>query len=245
MIVCFSERSGGVSAAPWHGLNLAAHVGDVPERVDENRSRLLAALGIGGLRERLVTAEQVHGASADIVEEIDAGRGAWAAGGRPSLERCDALVTSAPDIPLLMCFADCVPVVLVAPGPVVACVHVGWRGALAGVLDAALAGVLRLCGAAADSVSAYVGAHIGPCHYEVGAEVMSRFVGRFGAGVRAGSGLDLGAVVETVLVRAGVDPDRIARLGACTAESTDRFFSHRAEGGLTGRHGALVCLAGR
>lgn len=242
--MCFTERAGGVSGAPWRGLNLAAHVGDVPERVDENRSRLLAALGIGGLRGRLVTAEQVHGTRVAVIDEADAGRGAWASAGRAPVERCDALVTRVPDIPLMLCFADCVPVVLVAPGPVVACVHAGWRGALAGVVEAAVAALLEQGAADARNVRAYIGAHIGPCHYEVGDDITARFVARYGSGVRAGRGLDLGAAVESALVGSGIERDLIARLTICTAEAGDRFFSYRAEGGRTGRHGALVCITG-
>ncbi len=61
VVIAFSERGGGVSDGPFAGLNLAAHVGDDARAVDANRTLLLDALGIGGLRERLVCAEQVHG----------------------------------------------------------------------------------------------------------------------------------------------------------------------------------------
>jgi copper oxidase (laccase) domain-containing protein len=72
---------------------------------------------------------------------------------------------------------------------------------------------------------------------------MSQFVNTFDTVARAESGgLDLGAAVTVSLRSAGVDPCNIAGLGVCTAETTDRFFSYRAEAGLTGRHGALACI---
>jgi len=72
---------------------------------------------------------------------------------------------------------------------------------------------------------------------------MSQFVNSFGTFARAESGgLDLDAVVTASLDRAGVTPCNIARLGSCTAETTDRFYSYRAEGGNTGRHSALACI---
>lgn len=241
--LAFSERTGGVSPHPYSSLNLAAHVGDDPAYVDENRRRLLESLGIGHLIGRLVTAEQVHGERIHIVCAADAGAGARAADGAAPVTATDALITSEPDTPLMLLFADCVPVVLVAPGPVVAVVHAGWRGALAGLPGATASRLSAEAGCDMARIKAYVGAHIGACHYEVGYEILSQFVNRFGTVARAESGgLDLGAVVTRNLTDAGVPSCSIALLGMCTADQTDRFFSYRAEGGLTGRHAALVCI---
>ncbi len=117
IVVAFSERTGGLSSFPYASLNLAAHVGDRPRDVDENRARLLAALGLAPLRERLVTGEQVHGAHMALVDDSDAGRGAWAHGSRPPVEGADGLLTCEHDLPLMLHFADCVPIVLVAAAP--------------------------------------------------------------------------------------------------------------------------------
>ena len=143
----------------------------------------------------------------------------------------------------MLCFADCVPLVLVAPGPAVGVVHAGWRGALASLPGTAVEALAGFAGCSATDVTAYVGAHIGACHYEVDATLVSQFVSAFGTFARAESGcLDLAAVVSASLQSAGVAPCNIARLGTCTAEATDRFFSYRAEGGLTGRHSALAFI---
>ena len=243
VVVAFTERSGGCSDGPFESLNLAGHVGDAPESVDENRARLLDALGVGGSRDLLTMAEQVHGAAIAVIHVRDAGAGAWTTRGRPPVSVTDALVTGVAGLPLALCFADCVPIVLVAPGPFVSVVHAGWRGALASLPGTA---ALRLCSeanCAPAELVAYIGPHIRACHYEVSPEIMSQFVYTFGTFARAFSGgLDLDAVVSASLDRAGVAPCNIARLGVCTAEATDRFFSYRAEGCLTGRHGALVCI---
>ena len=243
VVVAFSERAGGVSQPPFASLNLAAHVGDSPEAVDENRSRLLQALDLSEMRGSLVTAEQVHGEAISIVGVGERGRGAYAMRGKRSLPATDALITRVPSVPLLLCFADCVPVVLVAPGPVVAVVHAGWRGALASLPGNAVERLASMSGVEAGRIVAYVGPHIRACHYKVDDQVMSQFVNTFGTLARADSGgLDLEATVTASLTDAGVLKCSIARLGTCTAEATDRFFSFRAERGRTGRHSALACI---
>lgn len=243
VVVVFSERTGGVSDGVWHSLNLAAHVGDDSAAVDANRGVLLDALGLNEARDRLTVAEQVHGDRIYRVAEAEAGRGAFATGGEPPVRSTDALLTSLPRVPLLLCFADCVPVILVAPGPAVCAVHAGWRGCAAKIASQGVLALAEEARCEPSEVRAYVGAHIGPCHYEVDARTLSHFVNTFGTVARAESGgLDLGAVVTTDLTDAGVDSCNIARLGICTAEATDRFYSYRAEGGVTGRHGALVCI---
>lgn len=246
IIVAFSERTGGRSAPPFESLNLAAHVGDVPSCVDDNRAILMSVLDIERLRDRLTVPEQVHGLVVREVAGAMAGMGAFARPCTPPpVPATDALFTVQAGIPLMLCFADCVPVVLVATGPVrgVAVVHAGWRGAL-GRLPAQAARKLALaCGCEMSQILAYIGPHIGACHYEVGPEVLSQFTGAFGSIAAAQGRLDLGVVVSESLNGVGVLFSSQVRLGACTAERTDSFYSYRADG-LTGRHGALACILG-
>jgi polyphenol oxidase len=122
-------------------------------------------------------------------------------------------------------------------------VHAGWRGALASLPGKTASQVAREASCDTAHVRAYVGAHVRACHYEVGDALMSQFVNAFGTFARAESGgLDLESVVSASLERAGVTRCNIARLGTCSAEATDRFFSYRGEGGVTGRHAALACI---
>ena len=243
VVVAFSERSGGVSKPPFESLNFAGHVGDDLAAVDENRSIFLDALDIGDLRERLTMGRSAQADGIAIVGEAEVGSGAFVREGRPAVDGVDCLITSLRRVPLLQSYADCVPIVLVAPGPAVAFVHAGWRGALASLPGKAVGRLTQAATCDPAEIRAYVGAHIRDCHYEVDEQLMSQFVNTFGTFARAESGgLDLDAVVSASLKRAGVTRCNIARLGMCTAETTDRFFSHRAEGGLTGRHAALVCI---
>ena len=244
--VAFTERRGGVSEPPFDSLDLAAHVGDDPADVDENRRRVLAALGLEQARERLALAEQVHGLRIASVEQPLVGSGAFAGASPGPVPETDALITSVVGVPLLLCFADCVPVILVAPGPVVAVVHAGWRGALGKIVGDAACALASQAAVDTASLLAYIGPHIGACHYEVGSDIMSQFCNTFGTVARARTGgLDLGAVVHKSLVDAGVTTWRITSLGVCTAEATESFFSYRAEHSITGRHGALACIVGR
>lgn len=246
IVVAFTERGGGMSQPPYASLDLAAHVGDDPACVDGNRTRLLGALGLGRLRDRLTVPEQVHGTRACAVDTQTAGSGAFAVpGGAPPIPATDALLTRQPGVPLMLCFADCVPVVLVAPGPkrAVAVVHAGWRGALGRLPGLVARRLARLAGCRIADLTAYVGPHIGPCHYAVDAGLVSQFVNTFGSIAAARDRLDLGAVVSATLCEAGVPPSSQVVSGLCTAESTDRFYSYRAEG-VTGRHAALACILG-
>jgi hypothetical protein len=238
--IAFSERGGGVSEDPYASLNLARHVGDDPRAVDANRDRFLTALGIAPLRGSLTCAEQVHGTAVIEVTAEMAGAGAYASGDRPPVPATDALWTRERGVPLLLLFADCVPIVLARPSvPAIAVVHAGWRGAAAGIAGA----VARVLGAlpGANDLVAYVGPHIGGCCYEIGSDVVSHFDNAFVKITAASPRLDLGAAVAEDLKRSGVPKERQWHLGICTAHSTDRFYSYRSEG-RTGRHGALAVI---
>ncbi|HEX9093159.1 MAG TPA: polyphenol oxidase family protein [Coriobacteriia bacterium] len=244
VLVSFVQRTGGRSRGAYSSLNLAAHVGDDPASVDENRSTLLGALGIGPLRDRLSTAEQVHGTAVRRVSGAEIGMGAFArAGSAPPLPGTDALLTTEVGAPLLLLFADCVPVVLVALAPVraVAVVHAGWKGALGRLPGKAAARLAEAAGCTPADLRGYIGPHVGPCHYEVGADRRSQFAEAFGRIAAAQGRLDLGAVVSESLSEVGVSLENVVRAGVCTAERTDEYYSFRAEG-TTGRHGAIAVI---
>jgi len=238
--LAFTERGGGVSQGRFSSLNLAGHVGDSAGLVDRNRALLLESIGIAALANRLTTAEQVHGDRVVEVGRDDAGAGASVCGSRPPIPGADALWTRRRGVPLLLLYADCVPVVLVRPSvPAVAVVHAGWRGAAAGIVSAAARVLAGLPGD--DDLAAFVGPHIGACCYEVGPEHVARFNPSFVTSVEDSHWLDLGESVAADLERSGVPKLRWRDLGTCTAHNTDRFYSYRADG-QTGRHGALAVI---
>jgi polyphenol oxidase len=218
----FFTRRGGVSGGAWASLNVGLRGGDAPDRVAENRARAAAALG--GAAERLVTARQVHGTVALMVQE------AWDNHAAPE---ADALVTDRPGLILGVLTADCGPVLLAdREAGVVGAVHAGWKGALGGVVEAALAAMARL-GAAPRRVTAALGPCIAQRSYEVGPEFVARFAAEDDAGgafFAPGSAaekarFDLAGYVAARLRRAGVG--RVEVLGHDTYAEEDLFFSFR------------------
>jgi hypothetical protein len=131
---------------------------------------------------------------------------------------------------MLKVTADCLPVALARTNgdPGLCLVHAGWRGLSEGILEA---GVAALGG----PIAAMIGPGVGACCYEVGPEVARLF------GVR-GRRLDLRAAAERALRAAGVD--RVEHVDHCTACDAERFFSHRRDGGVTGRQGVIGLVAG-
>lgn len=240
--LAFTERTGGVSQGQYASLNLGDACGDDPAAVLENRRRACAAVGAEGLEELLVNPRQVHGDHVVLVTSAAPAEVARAQ--QEARGGADAVVCTAPGVPVLLCYADCVPVVLVVPGGF-AVVHSGWRGTIVRIAATALSALLRETGAAPGDVRAYVGPHIGTDDYEVSADLLERFVGEFGRSVCGrGTCLDLGAAVRRALEDAGVPAGAIVDAGVSTARATDRFYSHRAEHGRTGRHGAIAVMTG-
>jgi YfiH family protein len=182
-----TARSGGVSSGPYATLNLSLSVGDDPGRVLENRRRLAAALGasLGDF----VFARQVHGASVRVVGHADRGSGAFslddAVGSVGDAGGADALVTTVPGVVLAILTADCVPIVLHDPvAGVLACVHAGWRGTVAGVTAAAVA-AMRDLGARPSDIVAGLGPAIAADRYQVGPDVHQAVTRSFGPAASA------------------------------------------------------------
>ena len=158
----FFTREGGVSTGPFASLNCSLSGADDPAAVAENRRRVAAAIGV----QTLVGCTQVHGAAVAVVDTP------WPPGTGP---RADAMVTRRPGLGLGIITADCAPVLFAAPG-VVGAAHAGWRGALAGVLEAVVAAM------GGQDVQAAVGPCIGPASYEVGADLRDAGAGAGGGG---------------------------------------------------------------
>lgn len=236
---------GGVSTGAYATLNLSFGVGDRPGDVLENRRRTAAALG-ADLAD-FVFGSQVHGAVARVVTRADRGRDAATAG--PGVGAADALVTSDPGTVVGAVVADCVPILLYDPrGHVVACVHAGWRGTVAGVTGAAVAAMATL-GTRPGDVVAGIGPAIGPDRYQVGEEVAAAVRDRFGA--RAGQVIrpdgtgrwlcDLWSANRLLLGEAGVAGDNIHVADVPTG--TD-FYSNRTARPC-GRFGVFARLRSR
>jgi purine-nucleoside/S-methyl-5'-thioadenosine phosphorylase / adenosine deaminase len=174
---------------------------------------------------------QVHGADVREWRARPAGEPPYARRrGTEDLERVDGHATRLPRLALMVLVADCYPVAL-AGGGRAAMLHCGWRGVAAGLIERALAGF-------EDPPAAAVGPGIGACCYEVGPEVLEEFSDLPDA--VSGRMLDLRAVIGHRLAAAGVGP--VQHVEACTSCNQDLFFSHRRDGGVTGRQAGLVWL---
>jgi YfiH family protein len=220
--VAFSTRHGGVSEGPYESLNLGVLTRDGPENAHENRRRLCAA--VGAEPERLAMNRQVHAATVNCAVAGERGR------------EGDGLWTDQPGLPMLKLTADCLPVALARRdgAPALALLHAGRLGLLEGIVQA---GVAALGG---QTIAAAVGPGIGPCCYEVGDDIADTYRARFGAAALRGRNLDLWTVAERRLREAGVDS--VDRVDVCTACGAD-FFSHRRDGGVTGRQGVIGYVA--
>ena len=153
-------------------------------------------------------------------------------------EPCDGWWSDEPGQGMMLVTADCLPVAIArrnADRPALAVLHVGWRGLLEGIVAN---------GAAAlgdGALAAAIGPGIGPCCYEVGADVAGPFEVTFGREVLTNGRLDLWRATELALERAGVA--EIERTDLCTSCHPELFFSHRRDRGTTGRQGVIAAVA--
>lgn len=227
----FFGRAGGVSAGVFASLNCSTRVGDDPAAVEENRLRVAAALGQGGVR----LPGQVHGDRVAIAGDAPAGE-------------ADALVSDRPGEPVGVLTADCVPLLLIVPERrVAAAVHAGWKGTALGIAARAVEALAACGGAQARAVHAALGPAIGSCCYEVGDEVASAIAAGAGGDrvppARRDGGkswIDLRAINAEILRIAGVPEPQIHVVGPCTRCAGDQCFSHRGTGGGTGRQISAV-----
>jgi polyphenol oxidase len=239
----FFTRQGGVSAGLYASLNGGVGSRDQGSHVAENRARMAAALAVEP--HRLLTAYQIHSPDVVVADEP------WVADARP---RADAIVTRTVALAIGVSTADCGPILFADPqARVIGAAHAGWRGALAGVIEATVAAMERL-GAARGQIRAAIGPMIRQSNYEVGPDLIARFAAEdrassrfFSPAARQGHALfDLGGYIATRLKRAGIG--RIEDLALCTYADPERFFSyrrttHRAESDY-GRHVNAIALTG-
>lgn len=229
-------RLGGVSEPPFAELNLGHTVGDEPAAVEENHARTYRALDVTG--SDVVTAWLVHGRTVRAVDRRQAGQ---------VIAQTDGLITQEPGLVLFQRFADCLPLLFYDPvHAAVGIAHAGWRGTLAGIAPATVRAMETTFGSRPRDLWAGVGPGIGPCCYEVGDEVIRAVGAAFEAPeellprVNGAMRFDLPGVNVRQLQSLGVE--HIEAAPFCTACRVDEFFSHRAEGGKTGRFGVAIRL---
>lgn len=227
----FTDRWGGVSAAPYEELNLGGAVGDDPGTVTANRE--IAAKSLGLVPGDVVWMNQVHGSDVTVVD------GPWR--DRPVPE-VDAIVTARRGLALAVLTADCVPVLLADPvAGIAAAAHAGRPGMIAGVVPAALRAMTELGADPARIVARTGPAVCGRC-YEVPDAMRAKVAAEEPTAYAETSwgtpAVDVAAGVHAQLARLGVH-DR-AQSPVCTLESGDHFSYRRDR--TTGRLAGYVWL---
>lgn len=235
-------RLGGVSLPPFASLNVGGTVGDQPELVKKNLQRALRGLNLS--EESIFDVWQVHGDHVVFAERP-----------RPKNEgyqKADVILTNREAVTLLMRFADCVPILLYDPGKrVIGLAHAGWKGTILQIAKKAVEMMVTRYGTNPADIIAALGPSIAQHHYLVGPEIVMRVQSVFGRTAKevlqstngtssSSMYFDLWKANQLVLNQAGVR--RVEVAGLCTACHIADWYSHRAEGGKTGRFGALIAL---
>ncbi len=231
-------RQGGLSKPPYDSLNTGGTVGDDPEAVLENHRRIYEILDYPfGSR---FDVWQVHGTR---ILKADAPRPIGT-----SHSKADGIMTDKSGITLFMRFADCVPILLYDPQrKVIGIVHAGWQGTSQKIARATILNMVEHYGSNAEDILAGIGPSICRECYEVGDDVYRAFRNQFEVNAEeffhrkdTGLYLDLWESNKRVLMEAGVQ--KIETAGICTACNLEDWYSHRAEGGKTGRFGVLMAI---
>ena len=237
-----TTREGGVSRGPYASMNFGNAVGDAAADVAANRASLAAAV-----RAVPVFLRQVHGAR---VVRVGAADGVPDA----STHEADAAVTTERGVACIVQAADCLPVLIAAPGGrAVGAAHAGWRGLAGGVVENTVAAVCAAAACAPEELVAWLGACIGPDAFEVGADVLAAFGvvdgGLASAMPASASRFRAKGEGKWLADLAGLTRDRLAAAGVarvdgghwCTVSSPHRFFSYRRDG-TTGRMAAAIWI---
>ena len=234
----FSMRGGGVSPPPFDSLNLGAGLGDTDTHIETNLKRLALAAGLAAPPHQV---RQVHGSTA-----------CWFAGpGTIHPDEADILLSDKAGTALAVRTADCLPILLADPSSgITAAVHAGWRGTVARAVVAAVR-EMQTKGVTPGNILASLGPCIGSCCFEISADVAGQLdscvagakthISQTGSTITA----NLQQINRLQLCQCGLRPEHIEMIDACTACDRKRFYSYRRDGGLTGRHLAVVALPDR
>ncbi|MHB8709724.1 MAG: peptidoglycan editing factor PgeF [Desulfuromonadales bacterium] len=245
IVAGFTTRNGGSSRPPFNSLNLGFHTGDQQAAVEANRTALTRAFDLPP--QLLLTVQQVHGSEILVIDQPNPDFNHY------QRVECDAVIINQPGVMAGILVADCYPVVLYDPdGPAAGVVHVGWRGAAAGLLGRTVQAMREMFGSRPERLCAAIGPGVGGHGYEVDRPVREAF--------RAGAGgweqiarettlghwlLDLRLSCQLQLEAAGVQGARIDTVAECTCCHRETFYSYRRDNGRTGRQIGFVLLPGR
>lgn len=245
--ILFTSRHTGFSQGDYLSLNMALHVGDTPEDVLSNRRMVMQLLGAD--LPDMVCCQQVHGNQVAVVDRSYAGRGALRY--EDALPGTDGLVTAIPGLVLATFYADCVPVFLFDPvRKVVGLAHSGWKGTMGLITVKVLEVMGGQFNCRPEDIMVYIGPGIGPCCYEIQADLADKVLSAFPGdndiiSIKQKRIMwDLKETIRRCAINYGVPGSNITVSSWCTSCHTEYFYSFRKEQGKTGRMAALITLAG-
>jgi hypothetical protein len=257
--VAFTTRQGGVSEGDFEGLNLGFHVNDDASAVKQNIALLLQAAGAPE-HTKPVRLNQVHGVdilnlanfkSADELQQINQSQVGFDTralqNAQVPLGDFDAIIARGGTLAPILCFADCVPLIMVAPDATFSVAHAGWRGVIGEIAVRTLVELAKSAACDPQAINIYIGSYIHKECFEVSADLHQKFAQKYGEGVVSDLQnesscytVDLGEALRVQLIGAGAIKERICDLDICTVCNSDAFYSYRASGGRCGRHGAVA-----
>ena len=244
----FTTRTGGVSITPFDSLNTSYNVNDKESCVAENRKKIFNVLDID--YRNIVSAQQVHMDKIALVRKEDTGKGAFKYSN--AIAESDALITNIPAIPLLMCYADCVPVFILDPViKVIALIHSGRKGTELELTLKTLFKMKKIFNTEPHSCLAAIFPSIGPCCYHMKEEnkIDDYWLNKdkynsipISLQNKSDRSLDLRKANYGQLIKGGVEEKNIFINKICTADHPEFFFSYRRDKGNTGRMAAIFML---
>lgn len=242
----FSSRGGGYSNGGYSSLNLGLAGEDKPEHVRKNRMLFIDTLGIRP--NQVVCGQQVHSTNIVCVGKREGGRGFLNA--MDALPETDGLVTNQSGVALMTLYADCVPILFYAPiHHVIGVCHCGWRGTVGEIAKKMVDIMVKNYECMPSNICAAIGPSISKMVYEVDRPVLETFYQTFSFADRVITKtdtehgmLDLWEANRLQLLEAGILDFHIDVSGLCTFQNRQMFFSHRGDGGKTGRNAAVLMM---
>lgn len=236
----FTTRLGGVSQGVYSTLNPGLTTSDDIQNIEKNRTIISEAIGFK-LSESI---ELEHGNKVHIVREKSDNTGNVIA---------DAVITNLINEPLVILYADCVPVFILDPvTPAIGLIHAGWRGTFSNIVTETVKAMKQEFNTDPSCYLAGIAPSIGKCCFEIGEDVAEQFIASFGDREEFRPYLsketnnkyyaDLWSINKQLLLQSGLSDCNILIAGLCTSCKKDLFFSYRRDKRNTGRMAAVLAL---
>lgn len=233
----FTTRFGGYSTGKLSSMNMSPSR-ENPDIVRKNYKLVCDCENIPV--EKCVLSHQTHTNNIRVVNEKDAGKGLFE---KSDIKDTDGLVTNIKNLPIVIFYADCVPILLYDPlKEVIAAVHAGWRGTVANIAGNAIEVMKSQFNSNPEDILASIGPSIGPCCFETGDDARNEFVSSGLGEFIIGKNIDLQNSNKKKLILCGLKSENITISGLCTKCRCDEFYSHRGCGSDTGRMALIACI---